>query len=128
MTEYNGNQATYSNELLSEQMRNLQKEFREFKKETKMEIRELEQDVEVARRLAESADNSMIYVKESVGKMEAMMTSFINVVNAQNEKIDEFINSDKRRDAKKEFVVSVLQVVSGIAIALIGFWASGRIG
>src|SRR5690606_41886619 len=109
-------------------MRNLQKEFREFKKETKMEIRELEQDVEVARRLAESADNSMIYVKESVGKMEAMMTSFINVVNAQNEKIDEFINSDKRRDAKKEFVVSVLQVVSGIAIALIGFWASGRIG
>lgn len=128
MTEYNGNQTTYSNELLSEQMRNLQKEFREFKKETKMEIRELEQDVEVARRLAESADNSMIYVKESVGKMEAMMTSFINVVNAQNEKIDEFINSDKRRDAKKEFVISVLQVVSGIAIALIGFWASGRIG
>ena len=128
MTEYNGSQTTYSNELLSEQMRNLQKEFREFKKETKMEIRELEQDVEVARRLAESADNSMIYVKESVGKMEAMMTSFINVVNAQNEKIDEFINSDKRRDAKKEFVVSVLQVVSGIAIALIGFWASGRIG
>jgi len=128
VTEYNGSQTTYSNELLSEQMRNLQKEFREFKKETKMEIRELEQDVEVARRLAESADNSMIYVKESVGKMEAMMTSFINVVNAQNEKIDEFINSDKRRDAKKEFVVSVLQVVSGIAIALIGFWASGRIG
>lgn len=105
----------------------MRRDFDDFKKEARDEIKELEQEIEVTRRIAANVDMSMNYVKETVGKMEGMMSSFITVVDTQNAKIDEFINSDKRRDSKKEFVVSVIQVISGIVIALIGFWASGKI-
>lgn len=127
MEGYNTGQPTYSNDVLSEQIRRIERELKDFKRDSKTEFKEMEQEIEYARRLADSTDNSMKYIKEAVGKMEVMMTGFINVVSSQNEKIDEFINSDKRRDSKKEFAISVVQVVSGIVLALIGFWATGQI-
>ncbi len=115
-----------SNAVLAEQIRQLRKDFNDFKSNTREEIKELEQGVEKTRRLADDVNISMKYVKDAVQEMKDMMKGFITVVNDQNKKIDDFINSDKRRDSKRQFGVSVLQVVSGIVIALLGYWAAGK--
>lgn len=71
-------------------------------------------------------NNSMDHIKDSIKKMDGMMEEFISVVNDQNKKIDEFINSDKRMNNKKEMYISVLQVISGIIIAVLGMWGYGQ--
>ena len=71
-------------------------------------------------------NNSMDHIKDSIEKMDRMMEEFISVVNDQNKKIDEFINSDKRMNNKKEMYISVLQVISGIIIAVLGMWGYGQ--
>lgn len=116
-----------TNAVLEQQIKQLRHEFNEFRKETREELKEMEREIDGTRRIADEVRMSTTYVKESVQKMETMMTNFLNVVNDQNQKIDDFVNSDKRRDSKKQFVVSILQVVGGIAVAIIGLWASGKI-
>lgn len=115
-----------SNAVLSEQVRQLRKDFHDFRQTTKSEMKDMEEKVDNTRRIADEVNYSVKYVKSAVDKMDGMMSSFINVVSQQNEKIDDFINSDKRAGHKRQFVISVLQVVSGIAIAIITFWATGR--
>lgn len=116
-----------SNGVLAEQIRQLRKEFQEFKKETREETRELEREVEIAREVANRTDYSLGYVKDTVSEMKDMLSNFVKVQNQQNEKIEQFINSDTRHARKKELIVSVLQVFSGIIIAILGFWATGNL-
>lgn len=123
MTQLNND----SNAVLAEQIRQLRKDFHDFKTSTRYELKEMEEKVENTRRIADEVNYSVKYVQSAVDKMEGMMTNFINVVGEQNKKIDDFVNSDRRMDNKRQFVVSILQVVSGIALALIGFWATGKI-
>jgi len=90
-------------------------------------MKELEEDVERARRIADEVNNSTKYVKESVNKMERMMESFIGVVNEQNKKIDDFVNSDKRMDNKKQLIISSLQVASGVILGILGLLFTGKL-
>ncbi|MEK4025765.1 hypothetical protein [Sporosarcina sp. FSL W7-1283] len=115
-----------TNAVLAEQVRQLRKDFHEFRNATKDELKEMEEKVDNTRRIADEVNYSVKYVKSAVDKMEDMMSNFINVVNQQNDKIDDFVNSDKRLNSRRQFVVSVLQVASGIIIALITFWATGK--
>ena len=116
-----------SNAVLSEQIRRLRKDFYEFKNSTKDEIKEMEDKVDGTKEIASQVNFSLKYVKESVDKMDKMMGNFIQVVNYQNEKNDTFVNSDKRMSNKRQLTVSILQVISGIVIAVIGFWTAGKI-
>lgn len=127
-----------NNAVLQEQIKRLRDDFQDFKVSTREDIRELEKDMEKNNTTTNQLSIMMSYVKDTVLEMKDMMNSFIIVQNdqnkkmgesftAQNEKIDGFINSDKRADHKRQFVVSVLQVVSGIVIALIGLWGAGKL-
>lgn len=110
---------------LTKELEKTNKNVSDFKKETKDEFKDLEQDIEKTRRIADEVNNSTRYVKEAVNEMKNMMNGFINVVNDQNKKIEEFIHSDTRQVNKNTFVVSILQVGAGILVAVLGFWAKG---
>lgn len=116
-----------SNAVLSEQVKSLRKDFYEFKRMNKAEMKEMHERVERTREIANEVNYSVRYVKESVDKMDSMMSKFISVVGDQNEKIDTFINSDKRMSHKRQFWVSVAQVASGIIIAVITIWGAGKL-
>lgn len=115
-----------TNAVLAEQIKQLREDFQDFKKDTNKEIKEMELKVENTRRIADEVNYSVRYVQSAVDKMDGMMTNFIKVVGDQNEKIDAFINSDKRTDSKRNYFVSILQVIAGILIALIGMWSTGK--
>lgn len=117
-----------NNALLAEQINRLREDFQDFRVSTKAELKDMEEKVDNTRRIADEVNFSVKYVQSAVDKMDDMMSNFITVVNQQNDKIDDFVNSDKRLDHRRQLIVSVLQVFSGIVIALIGFWASGQIG
>ena len=116
-----------NNSVLTEQIRRLRDDFAEHKKTSREEMKELEQDLESTRRVTNELNITMNYVKDTVSEMKDMMNSFIGVSNEQNERIDDFINSDSRMNHKKQFAISVLQVVTGIIITLAGFWLKGEI-
>ena len=134
-----------TNAVLAEQIKQLRdeliahkKETREEFKETHVEIKELERSVDSAQKVAEQVNNSMKYVTQAVDEMKNLVHGFTRLISDHNDridgklteqkdKIDSFINSDKRRDSKKQFVVSVLQVLAGIIATVLGFWASGKI-
>lgn len=127
-----------TNGVLAEQIRQLQKDLRDNKKETKEELKELEIKLNQTTRIADEVNLSMVYVREAVNDMRKMTNEFVGMMTTQNgqidrkiseqhKKIDEFINSDKRHDSKKQFVVSILQVIAGILATVLGFWASGKI-
>lgn len=127
-----------TNAVLAEQIRQLQKDMVNNKKETKEELKELEIKLNQTTRVTDEVNLSMQYVKEAVNDMRGMMKEFVGMMTTQNgqidrkiseqhSKIDEFINSDKRNDSKKQFVVSILQVMAGILATVLGFWASGKI-
>lgn len=126
-----------TNDVLAEQIRQLQKDLKDSKRETKEELRELELKLNQTTRVADEVNLSMQYVKEAVNDMRGMMKEFVGMMTTQNgqidrkiseqhQKIDEFINSDKRQDSKKQLIVSVLQVMAGILATVLGFWASGK--
>lgn len=126
-----------TNAVLAEQVKQIKKELGEFKAQTNAELKDMQESVDRTRRIADEVHYSVRHIKEAVDKMDGMMASFISVVgdqnkkidqsfSLQNEKIDNFVNSDKRMRHRKELVVSVLQVASGILIALITFWATGK--
>lgn len=120
-----------------------------YKREIRQELKELELGIDSAQKVANDVNTSMKYVTEAVGEMKTMVNGFVEMISVQNtqidkklseqnekiekkfdeqnEKIDSFINSDKRRDSKRQFVVSVLQVLAGILATVLGFWASGKI-
>lgn len=127
-----------TNAVLAEQIRQLQKDLKDNKRETKEELKELEVKLNQTTRVTDEVNLSMQYVKEAVNDMRGMMKEFVGMITTQNgqidkkiseqhSKIDEFINSDKRNDSKKQFFVSILQVVAGILATVLGFWASGKI-
>lgn len=127
-----------TNAVLAEQIRRLQEEFRDNKANTKEELKDLEEKLNRTSRVTDEVNLSMQYVKEAVNDMRGMMKEFVGMmttqngqidrkVSEQNVKIDEFINSDKRNDSKKQFIVSILQVMAGILATVLGFWASGKI-
>ena len=144
-----------SNAVLEEQIKQLRKDliahkeetkedFRErddkltaYKREIRQELKELELGIDSAQKVANDVNTSMKYVKEAVGEMKTTVNGFIDMITSQNKqidnklseqngKIDDFINSDKRRDSKKQLVVSVLQVLAGILATILTFWASGK--
>lgn len=108
-----------------------------YKREIRQELKELESGIDRAQSVANEVNTSMRYVTEAVGEMKNMVNGFIQMISTQNtqidnklseqnRKIDDFVNSDKRRDSKKQFVVSVLQVLAGIIATVLGFWATGK--
>lgn len=120
-----------------------------YKREIRQELKELELGIDSAQKVANDVNTSMKYVTEAVGEMKKSVNGFIDMIRSQNsqfiemigsqntqidnklseqnKKIDDFVNSDKRRDSKRQFVVSVLQVLAGILATVLGFWASGKI-
>ena len=127
-----------TNAVLAEQIRQLQREFESNKQITKEELKELELKLNQTTRVTDEVNLSMQYVKEAVSDMRGMMKEFVTMmstqsgaidkkISEQHKKIDEFINSDKRSDSKKQFVVSILQVFAGILATVLTFWASGKI-
>lgn len=116
-----------SNAVLAEQIKTLREEFNNHRKETRKELRDLDQEVEINRRSTNEINIGMSYVKDTVKEMKDLLSGFVNVQNEQSKKIDDFINSDSRRASKNNLVVSVLQVAGGILIAIIGFWAKGQL-
>ena len=145
-----------SNAVLEEQIKQLRKDliahreetkedFRErddkltaYKREIRQELKEMELGIDSAQKVANDVNTSMKYVTEAVGEMKNMVNRFIDMIGTQNtqidnklseqnKKIDDFINSDKRRDSKKQFVVSVLQVLGAILATILSFWATGKI-
>ncbi|WP_048825842.1 hypothetical protein [Bacillus sp. B-jedd] len=105
----------------------MRKELQDYKKINREEIKELEKEIERAGRTTDTLNITMAYVKDTVSEVKEMMNSFIGVVNEQNKKIDDFINSDKRRESRKQLTVSVLQVLSGIVIAVLGIYAGFKL-
>lgn len=101
----------------------------------------------ITKEITTQVDSSVGHIRESVDKMDTMMSSFLEVVDKQNSrmnklvseqnkkidstvveqdsKIDEFINSDKRMSHRKELFVSIIQVFSGIIIAVLTMWMAG---
>ncbi len=115
-----------TNAVLAEQMRQLRKDFTEEKKSSREERKEMERDLESNRRITNELNITMAYVKDTVSEMKEMMNSFIGIGNAQNQKIDDFINSDNRASHKKNLVVSAIQVCGGILGTLATMWGLGQ--
>lgn len=127
-----------TNAVLAEMVRQLRYELGEYKKETNADIKEIQYEAERNRRLTDEINHTMKYIHDAVDKMEGMMNNFINITNEQNNKInqvftdqnktiDDFVNSDKRHDRKKDFIVTVLQITAGIIGTILAFFASGKI-
>lgn len=125
------------------QIKQLQAELKNHKMDTKEKFKDMHTDMEklenevvTTQRVAEQVNNSMIYVTKAVDDVKSLVTGFTQMftehnkgvdkkLDTQSEKIDSFINSDKRATSKKELTVAVLQVIGGFVIALLGFWATG---
>lgn len=133
-----------TNAVLAERVRVLERELVALKKATKEELREmelemktLEKEIANTKSLASEVNTSMKYVTTAVDEMKSLVHKFVDMmteqnkgidtkISSQNEKIDSFVNSDKRADSKKHLRVSVLQVVGMIIVAIIGLYAGGK--
>lgn len=104
--------AELSNAILTERISQLREEFNEYRSETRKEIRELEQEVELVRGTQNELNVTMSYVKETVKEMNKTL---IAMADAQN-----------KQTSKNTLLVSILQVAGGIMIAIIGYWAKGQ--
>lgn len=126
-------------------VKQLRAEFDYHRKSTNSVVKEIQTEADKNRRLTDEVSYSIKHIRESIDQMGTTMTNFINVMNNQNERInkdfkeqdkeiadqrksvDDFINKGVGQDSKRRFVVSVLQVVSGIIIAALTIWATGKI-
>lgn len=115
-----------SNEVLSEQIKQLRKDFYSHKNDTQKYIRQLEDELNETKEKTNTININMSYVRDTVSDMKAMMSEFVKVQNEQSQKIDNFVNSDKRMSDKRKLITSILQVVSGIVIAILGMWGAGQ--
>lgn len=126
-----------SNELLDDRLEKLRKDFDDFKKETRKDLRELDDKVDRNAAVTAKVDQAMEYMRDNLDEMKRLMSGFTEIVKEQNarndenmrkqgEKIDEFINSDKRAQAKKDLIVAVLTAIGSVVVAVITLWASGK--
>lgn len=104
--------ASLDNAVLAEQIRQLREEFNTHRSETRKDIRELDQEVELIRGSQNELNLTMTYVKETVKEMNKTL---IAMADAQN-----------KQTSKNTLLVSILQVAGGIMIAIIGYWAKGQ--
>lgn len=104
--------ASPDNAVLAEQIRQLREEFNAHRSETRKDIRELDQEVELIRGSQNELNLSMTYVKETVKEMNKTLIAMADVQNKQT--------------SKNTLLVSILQVSGGIIIAIIGYWAKGQ--
>ncbi|MEK5081137.1 hypothetical protein MKX73_19620 [Solibacillus sp. FSL W7-1436] len=100
------------NAVLAEQIRQLREEFNTHRSETRKEIRELDQEIDLVRGSQNELNVTMSYVKETVKEMNKTL---IAMADAQN-----------KQTSKNTLLVSILQVAGGIIIATIGYWAKGQ--
>src|SRR5690606_2613642 len=100
------------NAVLAEQIRQLREEFNTHRSETRKEIRELDQEIDLVRGSQNELNVTMSYVKETVKEMNKTM---IAMADAQN-----------KQTSKNTLLVSILHVAGGIMIAIIGYWAKGQ--
>ena len=122
------------NKLVQEQIKNIQEDVKEIKEENK-EFRKRLGMVETS---TTATTQTILHMGDMMKRMETMVDTFTNSyskklddqnnkLDTQSKKFDDFINSDKRRDSKKNFIVAVLQIGAGIVIAIIGFLAKGAV-
>lgn len=104
--------AELNNAVLAEQIRQLREEFNTHRSETRKEIRELDQEIDLVRGSQNELNVTMSYVKETVKEMNKTL---IAMADAQN-----------KQTSKNTLLVSILQVAGGIIIATIGYWAKGQ--
>ncbi len=104
--------AELNNAVLAEQIRQLREEFNAHRSETRKEIRELDQEIDLVRGSQNELNVTMSYVKETVKEMNKTL---IAMADAQN-----------KQTSKNTLLVSILQVAGGIMIAIIGYWAKGQ--
>lgn len=141
-----------TNAVLAEMIRQLRVEFDYQRSQTNKQIKEIQLEADQNRRLTDEVSYSIKHIRESIDNMGAMMTNFINVTHEQNKKIDEdfskqnkvlsdqdkklynqdkrideFVHTDVRKDGKRRFLVSIAQIISGIIIAALTIWATGKI-
>ena len=116
-----------SNAVLSEQIRQLRKDFHYHKETTKSDVKQLEDEVNRTKEVTHTLNLNMSYVRETVSDTKEMMNTFVTVQNEQTKMINDFINSDNRMSHKRKFWVSVLQVVSGIVLTVITIWLTGEV-
>lgn len=112
-----------SNDVLAEQVRRLREELSEFKRD----LRELDSRVDESERVTSKVDQAMTYMREGMTEMRDLMAGFTAIVQQQNAKIDDFINSDKRITQRHKLLVDILKVAGGIIGTLLGFWATGNL-
>ena len=105
--------AELNNAVLAEQIRQLREEFNAHRSETRKEIRELDQEIDLVRGSQNELNVTMSYVKETVKEMNKTL---IAMADAQN-----------KQTSKNTLLVSILQVAGGIVIAIIGYWAKGQL-
>lgn len=104
--------AELTNAVLAEQIRQLREEFNTHRSETRKEIRDLDQEIDLVRGSQNELNVTMSYVKETVKEMNKTL---IAMADAQN-----------KQTSKNTLLVSILQVAGGIMIAVIGYWAKGQ--
>lgn len=102
------------NAVLAEIVRQLREEFNSHRTETRKDIRELDQEVELIRGSQSELNLTLNYVKETVKEMNKTLASIADVQTKQT--------------SKNALLVSILQVGGGIIIAVIGYWAKGQFG
>ncbi|MGA4519581.1 hypothetical protein ACPA0F_20195 [Solibacillus silvestris] len=105
--------AELNSAVLAEQIRQLREEFNAHRSETRKEIRELDQEIDLVRGSQNELNVTMSYVKETVKEMNKTL---IAMADAQN-----------KQTSKNTLLVSILQVAGGIMIAIIGYWAKGQL-
>ena len=101
------------NAVLEERIKRLRDDFDKYREETRKEIRELDQEVELIRGSQNELNLTMTYVKDTVKEMNKTLIAMADVQNKQT--------------SKNTLLVSILQVTGGIVIAIIGYWAKGQL-
>jgi chromosome segregation ATPase len=116
-----------SNEVLSMEIKHLRDDVKELKTEFRTELQELELRVRNAEDNAIRSRETLTFFGEAMKEVKVFFTNLNDKIDAQNEKIDaqnkkidDFISGDTRVQNKRAFIVSVLQVASGIVVAGIG--------
>lgn len=122
-----------TNAVLNEKIIAISTDLREFKKTTDRKIDVANEKISTTKDLADEVSFTLIHMKESMDNMNRNMTEFIKIVGEQSKKIDksdesqkkkfdDFVDTDRKLNSNREFFISIIQVASGIIIAIIGFW------
>ena len=118
---------TEESKLVQEQIKNLQEDIKEMKDEN----RDMRKRLSIVEMTTQTTSQTLLHMNDMMKRiettMEAFTTSFSTKIDASNKKMDEFINSDKRRDSKKNLIVSIAQIVAGMIGTMAALWASGKL-